>query len=220
MAENLFTTTTDQAMRANIRASWDRADAGCRDQGRDWYPATNRLVTALAEVADVDPSVVAAIMAVLSPRSAWGTNVMNTAATLVEAGHLSADQAIKILAAHGYNPRDGVWRMDGPRGLGRSVAKAMAIAESENPAAHVTGQKVLSFYGNIAAPVTSTAVTIDAWAAGVALGRRVTTAEMSGLTAKQYARVADAYRTVAAELDMPAHELQATCWCEIRGRSR
>lgn len=217
---NIFTETTDPAMRANIRASWDRADAGCRDQGRDWYPSTNRLVQALAITADVDPSVVAGIMAVLSPRSAWGTNVMNTAATLVEAGHLTADQAVDILDAHGYSPRDGVWRMDGPRGLGRSVAKAMAIAESENPAAHVTGQKVLSFYGNIADPAHSDDVTIDAWAAGVAIGRRLSNAEMSGLTAKQYARIAEQYRIVAAELGMVPSELQATCWCEIRGRAR
>lgn len=220
MTENLFTSTTDQAMRDNIRASWERADAECRRQGRDWYLSTHRLVTDLATVADVSIAEVAAIMAVLSPRSAWNTNVTNTAATLVEAGHLSADQAVDILRAHGYSPRDGVWRMDGPRGLGRSVAKARAIATTRTIVGNVTGQKVLSFYNNIANPKHSDAVTIDAWAAAVAIGRRLTTAEMGSMTAKQYTRVADAYRIVAAELRMRAHVLQAACWCEIRGRAR
>lgn len=213
---NIFITTSDATMRSNIRASYDRADAACRDFGRDWYPSTNRLVTALATAADVTVEVVAGIMAVLSPRSAWGTNVVNTAATLVEAGHLAADVAVDILRAHGYEPIAGVWRMDGPRGLATSCAKAMAIAESENASVVTYGQKTLSFFHNIVDPAGSDDVTIDAWAAAVAIGRRMSPKEMGGMTAKHYARIADQYRIVAAELGMIASELQATCWCEIR----
>lgn len=216
---NIFTATSDAAMRDNIRASWDRADAGCRDFGRDWYPSTNRLVLALAIAANLDPTVVAGIVAVLSPRSAWHTNVKNTAAVLVEAGHLDAMTAVDILDAHGYRPVKGVWRMDEPRGLGTSIAKARAIAESESATVVGYGQKTLSFFHNIVDPVMSDDVTIDAWAAGVALGRRLGNAEMSKLNAKQYARLAEQYRIVATELDIVPSELQAVCWCELRNQT-
>lgn len=219
---SVFTEITDPAMRANIRASWDRADADCRDFGRDWYPSTNRLVLALADAADLDPTVVAGIVAVLSPRSAWHTNVKNAAAVLVEAGHLNLADAVQILWSHGYG-RDPVIDTlnigDGPRGLGTSIAKARTIAESESATAVGYGQKTLSFFHNIVDPATSDDVTIDAWAAGVALGRRLTNAEMSKLNAKQYARLAEQYRIVAGELGIVPSELQAVCWCELRNQT-
>lgn len=219
--QNVFTATTDESMRANIRASWDRASAECRRQGREWYASTHDLVTDLAAAAGLDVDTVAAIMAVLSPRSAWGTNVRNTAATLVEAGHLSTDTAIDILKSHGYGPDStGVWRMDEPRGLARSIGKARAIVQAKSGAGIVSGQKVLSFWSNISDPKFSNDVTIDAWAAGVAIGQRLGNAEMSGMNARQYRRVADAYRAVAKELRMHGHVLQAACWCEFRGRNR
>lgn len=220
MAENIFTATTDQQMRDNIRASWNRADVECRREGRAWYAEAHDLAADLADATGLTVDTVTAIMAVLSPRSAWPTNVMNTAATLVEAGHLDANRAIDILRSHGYEPKDGVWRMDAPRGLGSSIAKARRIAETENPVGIGYGQKTLSFWSNLSDPKFSNDVTIDAWAAGVTIGRRLSTAEMGGLTPAQYRRVADQYRAVAKELRMRAHVLQAACWCEIRGRSR
>lgn len=218
MPMNIFATVSDADQQANIRASWDRATAECRAQGRDWYPSTNRLVQDLAAAADLDPMAVVGIFAVLSPRSAWGTNVKNAAATLVEASHLDATVASKILERHGYE-RDAADLVK-PSGLSGSLAKARAIADGESPATIVSGQKVLSFFWNIATPETSDDVTIDTWAAGVAMGRRLTTAEMGGLAAKQYLRMADNYRAVARELGIVPSVLQATTWCETRGRTR
>ena len=218
---NIFAETSIPKMAANILESFTRADADCRHQGIDWYPSTNRLVMDFASAADLDPSVVAAIVAVLSPRSAWGTNVRNTAAVLVESGHLTHAAASAILKRHGYSARDsqGNDALSAPRGLARSITKARAIAESESTV-HVTGQKVLSFYWNILDPVHSDEVTIDAWAAGVAIGRRLNNADMSGLNARQYRRVADAYRMAATMLRLRPHVLQAITWCELRGRNR
>jgi hypothetical protein len=217
---NIFTSITDPAIRANIRDSHGRADAQCRADGADWYPSTNRLVNALADAANLDPAVVAGMVAVLSPRSAWHTNVKNTAAVLVEAGHLTLDRAVAILYAHGYG-RDPVIDTlgigNGPRGLGASIAKARTLADGGSVN---YGQKTLSFLHNILDPAHSDDVTVDAWAAGVALGRRLTTAEMSGLTVKQYARMVEQYRIVAAELGIVPSELQAITWCELRGRAR
>lgn len=223
MAENIFTTITDAQIRDNIRESWKRADAACRRYGRTWYPKTHELTRDLANAAGLSVDTVAAIIAVLSPRSAWPTNVKNAAAVLVEAGHLSLDKAVSILFAHGYG-RDPVVDTlniaEGPRGLGGSITKARMIVSAEAPADFVTGQKVRSFYHNIADPKHSNDVTIDAWAAGVAMGRRLNNAEMSGLNTKQYTRIADQYRIVARELRMRALNLQAACWCEMRGSSR
>jgi hypothetical protein len=157
---------------------------------------------------------------VLSPRSAWHTNVTNTAATLVESGRLDAMAAVKILEQHGYAPRDGVWRMDGPRGLGMSVTKARTIAKTGDPTGIGYGQKTLAFWSNLSDPKFSDDVTVDAWAAGVALNRRLSPAEMGGLNARQYARIANAYRAVAKELRIRAHVVQAVTWCEMRGRVR
>lgn len=220
---NIFTTTDDATMRENIRASWQRADAECRREGRAWYRDAHDLAADLAKEAGLTVDTVAAIMAVLSPRSAWGTNVRNTAATLVEAGHLNLDRAVSILFEHGYG-RDPVIDTlnigDGPRGLGKSIEKARTIAETENPIGIGYGQKTLSFWSNISDPKFSDDVTVDAWAAGVALGRRLNNAEMAGLNPTQYRRVADAYRAVARELRIRAHVVQAVTWCEMRGRTR
>src|SRR5262245_59142191 len=176
MAVNAFDATSTTKMAANILESYVRADAQCIADGRAWYGDAHNLVTDLARAYDLDMAVVAAATAALSPRQAWAFNVRNVAATLVEDG-LDRAVAVAILNRHGYRV-ESYDQLDAPRGLSRSTDKARAIVQTGDPSL-LTGQKVRSFADNIADPAQSDAVTIDAWAAGVAMGRRLNNAEMA-----------------------------------------
>jgi hypothetical protein len=214
---NIFAEHTDAEFEKNIAATYDRADSACHAEGMSWYSNTNALAAELAGVTGLATEQVAAIFAVMSPRASWGTNVRNTAATLVEAGLVSADDAVAILERHGFGPDSkGVWRLDEPRGLPNNVKHARALAAGEAAEDHVKGPKVSAFLDNIARPSTSRAVTVDSWAAGVAIGRRVGENETKDLTLTQRQRIIAAYQAVADRLGLRPHELQATAWCEVR----
>ncbi len=75
--------------------------------------------------------------------------------------------------------------------------------------------KTWSFADNINRPLTSTRVTIDTHALGVALGRRATNNEKQ-LTAKQYHWIADCYREVASKLGIRPSMLQSVTWQAFR----
>jgi len=191
---NIFAERTEREFRQNILASYLRSDDQCRAEGRSWYHDAHDHAVRLAAIAGVTVERMAAILAVLSPRSSWGTNIRNATA-IAEA------------------------RWDDVRGLRRNVAKALALIDGAPISAHVTGPKVAAFLHNIAFPDTSNMVTVDSWAAGVAMGRRLSNAEMSALNITQRARIVAAYQDVASDLGLLPHEVQAVCWCEARNRT-
>jgi hypothetical protein len=192
--ENIFAAISDEQLRANIIDSYVRSSDACREDGMAWYFKAHTLAVELAHVAGISVERMAAIIAVLSPRSAWGTNVKN--ATRAAYGELSA-----------------------MRGLGGSIAKARALLDGAPFEDVVKGEKVNAFWQNIYRPASSRAVTIDAWAAGVCAGRRLSNAEMAGLTTVQRRRLVAAYLDVADRLGIQGHQLEAVTWCELRGRS-
>jgi hypothetical protein len=214
---NVFASVSVDEMTANILTAWRASDAHCRHQGATWYPRAHAYVRALADYSGLDVAQTAAIVAMLSPRTPWARNKVNAAALLVEAGHLAPADAVKVLAESGTAASaDDVWE---PRGLPNNIRKARLVANGGNTATLVTGQKVTSFYYNILDPWNSDDVTVDAWSAGVAVGRRLANAELSGLTAVQYQRVALAYTFAGVKLGKLPSTVQATGWCWARNQT-
>lgn len=154
--------------------------------GRDWYPTAARIVDGIATETGIAPDRVAAMVAALSPRNPWAWNVQDAAAYAVAIAR--GDTAPPIATTFGANRR-AAWRL----GTGAGDWRTAAL-------------KVRSFVANIGGDPD--AVTVDVWALRVATDG----AESSVKSDRQYRDVADAYRTVAAEIGCTPRDLQAITW--------
>ena len=102
-----------------------------------------------------------------------------------------------------------------PRGIfGHNLAKAEHILASRNGIAidPATAPKTWAFWQNLWHPHDPQPVTLDSWmfrAHGLPDSTRLGT----------YQALADAYRAVAAELDLIPNQLQAIVWLHIKQRS-
>jgi hypothetical protein len=111
-------------------------------EGREWYPRTLELARAMAAETGHTETVACGVLAALSPRSFWATNV------------------------------SVAWDMmrGGPgAGLTLSLANARAILDGADPLDILNGPKTRAFYGAIAG--TGHTATVDAWAVQAATGR-------------------------------------------------
>lgn len=154
--------------------------------GLDWYSAAHTFCVGLAERYGVSVDQAAGIVAALSPRVEWGLNMR------------LADELVRTGAC---------------KGLSGNVRKAQRILAGEAPLSVLGGNKVRSFYDNIARPDTSATVTIDRHAIDALLGtvgddvsRKVL--ERVGV----YEQASGIYRRAAALRSVPAHVMQAVCW--------
>jgi len=173
---------------ANIEAAWAASTDADLAEGLDWYRKARGEGRKLGRTLHRGVGVIAA----LSPMTAWDTNI---------------EQANKLAAVHAAGepmPTEGY-------GFTRNTVKAWRILEGERPLDVLGGDKVRSFYRNMLGCDHS--VTIDRWAVRIALGDpRHSGAVPSG----QYEAMANAFRAVAARLDIGAHQLQAATWVWIR----
>lgn len=173
-----------------VLAEYGRAGEAIREAGRDWYPSAEREARAIAALAPrgIGPSRGAAIIAALSPRAQWVTN-------LRWAGQVAAAAAIDA---------------DCPAvGLLPNRAKAWRIAHGEDPREVLGGPKVRAFWRNLAGDPE--AVTVDVWAAK-AVGQ-----DPNRLTPARYRAIAEAYRTAAHETGEDPRDIQAIVWLSYRG---
>ena len=189
-----MTTTTNYA--DNIRSTLERATQEDVHQGVSWYSTAHTFSVGLARKYGLTVRQAAAIVAALSPRLGWGDNQRY-------ADHLA--------------------RYGGCMGpLGANVRKAAAIRNGADPrtvfgfdnARNVRkgqGSKVRSFYLNVLDPKHSQDVTVDGHAAAIAGADPKVLARVGG-----YESIAEAYRTVAAEVGLAPHEVQAITWTTHR----
>lgn len=132
----------------------------------------------------------AGVIAALSPRCQWATNV--SAARIM--AHAAAAGAPMPHCAGTLSNRRKAWR----------------IANGEDPDLVLGGPKVRAFFANIMGDVES--VTVDAWAARAAEGRWVEQAP----TRRRYELLAETYRRVARKRGMAARDVQAAVWTVFR----
>lgn len=179
-----------EAMVARILNAFDNASAADLLDGERWYERAMFAADALAAGTHLTATQTAGIIAALSPRVRWETNIA-AAAAIVNAAckHLG-----KPIVA----------------GFSRNSDKAWAIANGEPVADVLGGPKVTSFFANITGD--DNAVTVDVWAARAAEGYNNPKAPAG----KRYAEIAEAYRLAARARDVSPRVMQACVWVHTR----
>jgi hypothetical protein len=188
---------TQTAMVRRITRAYRAASAADRAAGLGWYDAAQREAAAIWPER---PDLAAGVLAALSPRCQWSSNVAWAHALVTEAraGRACPDVSTKA---------------------NRRTAWAIATA-GDDPLRHlgtvshtgrvVSGHKVRAFYRNITGDHDS--VTVDVWAFRAATGL-----EVENITARQYRLISAAYVRAAAILGITPRECQAAVWVATRG---
>jgi hypothetical protein len=180
-----------QATRRLIRLFTD-ATADELAYGLGWYVQAHETAAALGTAHGYTTRQVAGVIAALSPRSDWPQNVKR-------AGEMLASGDTYGLS----NGRD----------------KAKRILAGEDPADVLSGPKTRAFFDNLADPLASSAVTIDAHAYDAAAGMVTNDRQRKVLDRKgEYERIADIYRSAAGHLGVAPHVVQAVVWVVWRNR--
>ena len=173
-----------------ITAAYDAADADAVAAGLAWYGRAESTIAGLAQTYGISRDAAAGVVAVLSPRSRWQTN-LEWAESVLRAAQSGAEcPAVS---------------------MGANRSKAWSIANGADPESVVSGPKVTAFWANLRGD--DTYVTVDVWAARAAGvdkdGAKLNRSEMAELQA--------AYRQAAERRGIPVAHLQAVVWVHVRG---
>lgn len=162
--------------------------------GIAWYDRANKAARDMAGSGSVERA--ASVIAHLSPRARWETNVAWAAKMLQAADAHEPCPAVSVTAQR---------------------SKAWAVACGTAHPANDHGPKTLAFYCGILGD--SSAVCVDTWAARAATGNDAISRETgrSGIGRAEYRRIAEAYRRAAAIVGMAPRDLQAAIWVHVRG---
>lgn len=160
--------------------------------GLSWYANAHAIAQQLADESGgrLSARQCAGVIAALSPRCQWATNVAGARAM--------------VRAAVDGAPEPTVAGTLGNR------AKGWAIAHGADPDAVLGGPKVRAFFANICGDAE--AVTVDVWAARAAEGR----ANPQAPVRRRYALCAESYRRAARRRGMHPRDAQAAVWTIYR----
>lgn len=184
-------------------AHWTRtilrhhADATPADlaAGVAWYDRAR--AAALAMSTDATAHRAAGVIAALSPRCQWSTNVAWAASVLT-----AADSGADVPNVHTTAMRGVAWR----------------IANGEDPASALKGPKISAFYANIMGDHDR--VTVDVWAQR-ACGKSAVRLDAKGKErapdGRHYKLVELAYQRAAAAVGLSPRDMQAAVWVHVRG---
>lgn len=156
--------------------------------GISWYVDANLFARKVAEQYNKPLKTVCAVISALSPATNWEQN--------------KADTIGLISGKKGY--KCGTY--------GRNVAKAREILKTNEALfSPKTGAKTYNFFYNIWQPENPDYVCIDRHAYLIATNDIYT-----GLTPKQYEKVANHYRKSAKKLGVLPNQLQSVLWVDYR----
>jgi len=158
--------------------------------GRSWYDRAYRAAATIAAETGLSTRQCAGIIAALSPRCQWATNV-RAARTIA---HAAVSGAPMPVVAGTMTNRRKAWR----------------IAHGADPDSVLSGPKVRAFFANIMGDEDE--VTVDVWAARAAEGKRNEQAPVR----RRYALLAEAYRRVARKRGYCPRDVQAAVWTAYR----
>lgn len=178
-------------MVSRLTRVWADVSADDRRAGLAWYDRASAAADDIADRYGLDRSQAAGIIAAMSPRSRWSTN-LRAAETIARAAADGAPSAPRV-------------------GLGDAVDKAWRIAHGEPAGLTLGGPKVRAFWRNITGD--RDAVTVDVWAARAATGRY----DAPVPAGRRYARIAAAYRAAAHAVGVAPRDFQAAVWVHVRG---
>ena len=197
----------DRIVRTYLAAS----DAD-RAAGREWYDRAERECHRIAAETGFSVHRIAAVIAVLSPRTRWAANVAAAERAARAARRaLRDDFAAELCGGMAESVAASVAAALQDYGLSDPIRKAGRILAGENPADVVGGPKVSAFFANLCGD--REAVTIDVWAQRVAVGKW-SDRPPSGTA---YEDLAEAYRAAARVIGTDPVSVQAAVWIAIRG---
>src|SRR6187402_220908 len=183
-------------MKRRILATFANATAADLADGIAWY---DRAYRAAQGILPSDPDRAAGVIAALSPRCQWKTNVA-WAAALIEAAESAATEPPPV---HTTAMRKVAWK----------------IAQGVDPLDALNGPKTRRFYLNIVGDLT--AVTVDVWAARIAegdwrphptKGGEWAASDKPAPSGRRYDLIERAYREAADMLGMAPRDVQAATW--------
>lgn len=185
--------TNQTAMVRRILATYRRATAAELAAGVEWYRVAQ---DAAAEIYPERPDIAAGVIAALSPRAQWATNVRWARAMVY-----AARNGLDCPAVHTTTMRAIAW----------------SIATGERTYADaLNGPKTSRFARAIDPTVADLSrVTVDAWAARTAEGKDSPSHNKNGAVApngKRYEAIERAYQRAAAIAGIEPAILQAVCW--------
>ena len=185
----------------NLLGLWEQALDFEVEQGVEWYHDARKICTAYAKVCGMDVDLFAAIVAAVSPRTAWEKNI---------------SLAVDIVSAwlSGWTLEDALGNIGT---LGMNVKRAWEILTNRNPDDALKGPKIRSFWRNIIRPDWD-GVTVDTWAYRACLGDPF--AAVSTFDIMAYLDMQAAYQSAAVVVGLKPHEFQAVVWVVIRRRAR
>lgn len=178
----------------NILNMYHRASEWDVQQGLTWYAEAYRLCQIYAKKYNQYPEVVAAVLAALSPRNKWETNVKDTVTVLEAVANNTPVTEVKVHTTNIFRDRAYEIARTGKIGLLR-------------------GPKVWSFWKDIVDHRHTERVTIDVWAYRIAAGDL---AAAPKINSKVYNDIERQYQDAAAEVGIRPLELQAITWVTAR----
>lgn len=184
----------------NIESVWQRVTPADLEAGARWYFDAGRVIADIVALTGDSPETVAAVIAQLSPRTTWSRNVAGAYAVCLP----------------GMMRADGVMTAN----YARAVKALLTGRQNGDPLATIKGPKARSFALNILGD--RTAVTVDIWAARIALdpdwSRGDGCEDLGKILGRSgvYEALAHAYRLTAGRLGIDPTTLQAATWIAAR----
>lgn len=180
----------------NILAVYEQATRQEEIDGILWYASAKAACQELSEKYSVPLNVVVGVVAVLSPINKWDRNLKDAENMLKSVQDGVHPDKVKVCTFNSNKMK--AWRM----------------LVTHNVPAYLKGQKVNSFYANIMGD--DSIITIDGHIRNVCNNEIVGMASGKRVTAKAYREITEAFKRVAASLNLMAYELQAIVWVAWR----
>jgi hypothetical protein len=188
----------------SILAVFFSASEAEKQEGREWYSQANQTARRLADRYDfADYSVVAGIIAALSPSNRWNRNVSDAESLIKTFRFGGALDAIKVST------------------YSKNKEKAIRILKGEPALEVLGGLKVKAFYRCI---IGGDDVCIDGHAFSIWTGQRIPTTKTPRITPALYQQIAADYREATAVINQVTRDslrpaqVQAITWIAWRNR--
>lgn len=185
---------------ANILNVYNLATADDLREGLAWYETAHRWCVSQSKGRTHLVKRNAGIVAALSPLNGWGNNKRKAAELISMRGRIVIEPG----------KPNGI-------GLGKNVAKAIAIYNGADPIDVLKGDKVTAFYRTILDPKGDIDPVIDRHAFDIAVGERTDEKRRGALSRKGvYSEFANAYREAAKIAGIGSAQMQAVTWIAWR----
>jgi hypothetical protein len=166
----------------------------------NWYYTLNDYCNLLADIYNINVLKVSGILSALSPNNTFKTNIKSLELFLKYNGNCKVstfnnqkNKALKILQLNDDT------------------------VSSDEIEALLGGKKTQDFFYCIAYPNTSDRVVVDIWQERWAKLNNIIPS-VGVLTEKRYNIIGDHVRSLASELNIKPHQMQAKIWVDIRGK--